>query len=83
MRGSALPKPLHHGRKEHVVYKKGMITFCSAEFVLFYNEQEYQATPTGNDPAVSASTVLCVGQLHHGAKAASIYMKHACSELFS
>ena len=53
------------------------------------NEQEYQATPTGNDPAVSAFTmltaspVLCVGQLHHGAKAAGVYLENACSELLS
>jgi hypothetical protein len=52
-------------------------------FRLSYSGEYSKTTPTGHDPAVSALTMLRVGQLHHRARAAGVPDKHACCEFFS
>jgi hypothetical protein len=49
-------------------------------------EKEYQATPTGNDPAVSAPTVLkhrqcCVLANYTTGPKLQVFIRHTCSEL--
>ncbi len=50
-------------------------------FRLSYSGKIIGTTPTGYDPAVSTSTVLCVSHLHHRARAAGMSIGHACCEL--